>query len=251
MTAAAKRTWQVMVVAGLFGAWAIAASQSPIMHDVVGDPLTVLTQVVRLIRSGEIFRHLAVTIEEAVIGFSIGAALGTAVAFLLTFVPFLRRLFDPLIGTVAVVPRIVLAPVFMVWFGLGISSKAAMVATIVFFIVYFNVDAGLRSVSGVLIDRARIMGANKLAMMREIYIPASVVWILSGLRVSVGFAFLGAIVAEYLGANAGIGSLIATAQSLNDPNAVMAGLVIVLVIVVPLDRVLTLVEARTTAWRGA
>jgi len=246
----ATRIWQVSIVVLMFGAWAIAAAQSPTMHDVVGDPVAVMTQVAALIRSGEIFRHLAVTIEEAVVGFAAGSALGAATAFLLTFVPFLRRLFDPLIGIVSVVPRIVLAPVFMVWFGLGISSKAAMVATIVFFIVYFNVDAGLRSVSGVLVDRARVMGANKLAMMREIYIPASVVWILSGLRVSVGFAFLGAIVAEYLGANAGIGSLVATAQSLNDPNAVMAGLVIVLIIVVPLDRVLTFIEARTTAWRG-
>ncbi|HEU4659182.1 MAG TPA: ABC transporter permease [Pseudolabrys sp.] len=250
MTTTAKRIWQVMVVASLLGAWAIAASQSLIVRDVVGDPFAVVTQLFRLVGSGEIFRHLAVTVEEAVIGFSIGAVLGAAVAFVLTFVPFLRRLFDPLIGIIAVVPRIVLAPVFMVWFGLGISSKAAMVATIVFFIVYFNVDAGLRSVSGLLIDRARIMGADKFAMTREIYIPASVVWILSGLRVSVGFAFLGAIVAEYLGANAGIGSLIATAQSLNDPNAVMAGLVVVLVVVVPLDRVLTVIEARTTAWRG-
>lgn len=245
----ATRLWQVSLVAVAFGAWAIAAANSPTMHDVVGDPVAVMAQVVALIRSGEIFHHLAITVAEAAIGFSVGAVLGTAVAFLLTFVRFLRRLFDPLIGIVAVVPRIVLAPVFMVWFGLGITSKAAMVATIVFFIVYFNVDAGLRSVSGVLIDRARIMGAGKSVMMREIYIPASIVWILSGLRVSIGFAFLGAIVAEYLGANAGIGSLVATAQSLNDPNAVMAGLFIVLVVVVPLDRVLTFIEARATAWR--
>lgn len=245
----ATRLWQVSIVAVVFGTWAIAAAQSPTLHDVVGDPVAVMTQVVALIRTGEILHHLAITVAEAVIGFAAGAVLGTAVAFLLTFVGFLRRLFDPLIGIIAVVPRIVLAPVFMVWLGLGISSKAAMVATIVFFIVYFNVDAGLRSVSGVLIDRARIMGASKSVMMREIYIPASIVWILSGLRVSIGFAFLGAIVAEYLGANAGIGSLVATAQSLNDPNAVMAGLFIVLVVVVPLDRVLTLIEARATAWR--
>ena len=139
---------------------------------------------------------------------------------------------------------------FMIWFGLGILSKAALVTLIVFFIVYFNVDAGLRSVQGVLIDRARLMGASTWGLIREIYLPASLVWLLSSLKVSIGFAFLGAIVAEYLGATAGIGSLIAFAQSQNDPNAVMAGLVIVLIVVVPLDRVLTFIEARATAWRG-
>ena len=250
MTVVVTRAWQIAFVVALFGAWMLAALYSPTMSDVIGDPRGVARNVFALFWSGEIFPHLGVTAAEAAIGFVGGAILGTAVAFVLAFVPFLRRLLDPLIGIIAVVPRIVLAPIFMVWFGLGITSKAALVTVIVFFIVYFNVDGGLRSVSGILVDRARVMGAGWLGLMREIYFPASIVWVLSGLRVSVGFAFLGAIVAEYLGANAGLGSLIATAQSLNDPNAVMAGLVVILIVVTPLDRVLTHIETRATAWRG-
>ena len=155
---------------------------------------------------------------------------------------------DPIIGAIAVVPRVVLDH-FDVWFGLGISSKAALVATIVFFIIYFNVDAGLRSVPRDLLDRARMWGASRFGLVREVYLPASVVWLLSSLKVSVGFAFLGAIVAEYLGSNAGIGSLIAVAQSQENANGVIAGLVVILLTVTPLDYLVTRVERKTSAWR--
>jgi NitT/TauT family transport system permease protein len=250
MSTLAARLWQIAVLAGLLLLWALAARRNPTLSDVLGSPSQVAERLWALAASGEIFHHLAITSLEALLGFVAGSLLGAATAFLLAFIPFLRRLLDPLIGVFAVVPRIVLAPIFMVWFGLGILSKAALVTVVVFFIVYFNVDAGLRNISAVLIDRARVMGANTLGLVREIYVPASIVWILSGLRISVGFAFLGAIVAEYLGSNAGLGSLIATAQALNDPNAVMAGLLVILLTVTPLDRVLMRVEKHAMAWRG-
>lgn len=244
------RAWQTALVIGVLAAWSVVSWRSPAWRDVGGDPASVARQLLEWLRSGAIFYHVGVTTLEALIGLVGGAALGLVVGFTLTFVPFLRRLFDPLIGVLAVVPRLVLAPVFMVWLGLGVASKAALVTTVVFFIVYFNVDAGLRSVQGILLDRARVMGARPLGLMREIYIPASVVWLLSSLKVSVGFAFLGAIVAEYLGAAAGIGSIIATAQSLNDPNAVMAGLLVILALVMPLDHAMTRIERRSAAWRA-
>lgn len=246
----AIRSWQVAILAGLLASWYLLGRYSPSMADVIGNPIAVLHQISDWLKSGEIFRHLGITTLEAAIGFLAGAILGSALAFLLAFVPLLARLVDPLIGVIAVVPRIVLAPVFMVWFGLGIASKATLVATIVFFIVYFNVEAGLRNVPTVLLDRFRTIGSGKLGLLRELYIPACLIWILSGLRISVGFAFLGAIVSEYLGANVGIGSLIATGQSLNDPNIVMAGLVVILIVVMPLDRVLSAVEIRTVGRRG-
>jgi NitT/TauT family transport system permease protein len=242
--------WRAAVVVAVFGGWAIVSLADPNMRTVFGDPLLVLAQVKDWILDGSIFRHLGLTVIEAMLGFVAGSVGGIAVGFLFLFVPALRHLFDPFLAVLAVVPRIVLAPIFMIWFGLGIVSKAALVTLIVFFIVYFNVEAGLRSVQGVLIDRARLMGASGFALVREIYLPASLVWLLSSLKVSVGFAFLGAIVAEYLGATAGIGSLIAVAQSQNDPNAVMAGLFAVFLVVVPLDQVLTRIERKTVAWRG-
>jgi NitT/TauT family transport system permease protein len=245
----AIRAWQLAILVALIAGWAALANYSPSMADVVGSPLAVFRQMLAWIRSGEIFRNLGVTTLEAVLGFAIGAVLGAAVAFLLRFVPVMAWLLDPLIGIVAVVPRIVLAPVFMIWFGLGIASKAALVVTIVFFIVYFNVEAGLRSVSPVLLDRLRLVGIGRLGLLKELYFPACLVWILSGLRVSIGFAFLGAVVSEYLGANVGIGSLIAIGQSLNDPNAVMAGLLVIMIVVVPLDRVLNAIELRVAGWQ--
>lgn len=246
----AARAWRLALLAAVGGCWMLASYIDPTTRYIFGDPRLVIVQLVDWIRDGEIFYHLLLTSSEAMLGFACGASAGITVALLFLFVPALRNLFDPIIGVLAVVPRIVLAPMFMIWFGLGIMSKAALVTLIVFFIVYFNVEAGLRNVQGVLVDRARLMGANGFALVREIYLPASVVWLLSSLKVSVGFAFLGAIVAEYLGATAGIGSLIAFAQSQNDPNAVMAGLLVIFLVVMPLDWVLTRIERKTVAWRG-
>jgi NitT/TauT family transport system permease protein len=244
------KAWQVAILVGLFLAWQALGRISPIIGDVVGSPVAVFWQIFDWLRTGEIFRHLGVTSLEATIGFLIGAVLGSLVAFLLAFIPPLARLIDPLIGIFSVVPRIVLAPIFMIWFGLGVSSKAALVATIIFFIVYFNVEAGLRSVPNVLLDKFRTIGSGKFGLLWELYIPACVIWVLSGLRISIGFAFLGAVVSEYLGASVGIGSLVATGQSLNDPNVVMAGLIVILIVVVPLDRVLSSIERNLAGRRG-
>jgi NitT/TauT family transport system permease protein len=238
------------VVIAVFGGWMLASTLDRNVGFVFGDPMLICVQLIEWFREGVIFHHLYLTVVEAMLGFVCGALAGVAIGLLFLFVPLLRNLFDPLLAIVAVVPRIVLAPMFMIWFGLGIMSKAALVTMIVFFIVYFNVEAGLRSVQGVLIDRARLMGASRWALVQEIYLPASLVWLLSSLKVSIGFAFLGAIVAEYLGATAGIGSLIAFAQTQNDPNAVMAGLSVVFLVVVPLDQLLTRIERKTVAWRG-
>ena len=242
--------WRVALVGTFFGLWLWISLRDPSVRDVFGDPISVAAQLAAWIAAGDIFYHLGLTVLESLLGFVAGAIIGISVGFLFLFVPLLRNLFDPLIAIFAVVPRIVLAPVFMIWFGLGILSKSALVTLIVFFIVYFNVEAGLRSVQGALIDKARLMGASAFGLVREIYFPASLVWLLSSLKVAIGFAFLGAIVAEYLGANAGIGSLIAVAQSQNDPNAVMAGLLVIFIAVVPLDRMLARVERKADAWRA-
>lgn len=250
LTPVSVNLWRVGLVVVALGAWLAIDWADPVIRDVFGDPISVILQLKRWIVHGTIFYNLALTALEALLGFIAGSVLGVFVGFLFLFVPPLNKLFGPFVAIFAVVPRIVLAPVFMIWFGLGVNSKAAFVTVIVFFVVYFNVEAGLRNVQGVLIDRARLMGATGLGLLREIYLPASLVWLLSSLKVSVGFAFLGAIVAEYLGASSGIGSLIAVAQSQNDPNAAMAGLLVVLVSVVPLDRLLARVERRADAWRG-
>lgn len=243
--------WRLGLAALVFGGWMLAGRLSDTIGYVLGDPVLVAAQIGEWIADGSVFRNLFLTTVEAMLGFAVGAVAGVAVGLLFLFVPALRLLFDPILAVLAVVPRIVLAPMFMIWFGLGIVSKAALVSLIVFFIVYFNVEAGLRSVQGHLIDRARLYGANGFGLVREIYLPACLVWLVSSLKVSIGFAFMGAIVAEFLGATAGIGALIAFAQSQNDPNAVMAGLVVIFMVVVPLDWALTWIERRTVAWRGS
>lgn len=241
--------WRAGIVASVIGLWLWAIWADPVFRDIFGNPISVIKQLEIWIVDGSIFYQLGLTALEALLGFFAGSIIAIFVAFLFLFVPPLRKVLDPFIAIFAVMPRIVLAPIFMIWFGLGIISKAALVTLIVFFIVYFNVDAGLRNVQGVLIDRARLMGATGFGLIREIYLPASLVWLLSSLKVAVGFAFLGAIVAEYLGATSGIGALIAAAQAQNDPNAVMAGLLAIFITVVPLDRLLARLERRADAWR--
>jgi NitT/TauT family transport system permease protein len=241
--------WRAGLLASVLGFWLWINWVDPVVRDIFGSPISVFVQLVHWIVDGTIFYQLGLTALEAFLGFFVGSIMGIVVGFVFLFIPPLRKLFDPFIAIFAVMPRIVLAPIFMIWFGLGVISKAALVTLIVFFIVYFNVDAGLRNVQGALIDRTRLMGASVVGLVRAIYLPASLVWLLSSLKVAVGFAFLGAIVAEYLGATSGIGSLIAVAQSQNDPNAVMAGLLAVFITVVPLDRLLARIERRADAWR--
>ena len=212
-------------------------------------PLDVIARVVREFASGEIWRHLWITLVETVLAFVTGAAGGILFGFLFARRALLAAVFDPYIKAANALPRVVLAPIFALWFGLGIWSKVALGFTLVFFIVFFNVYQGVREVSPVVLANARMLGMNERQLLRHVYWPAALTWMFSSLHTAVGFALVGAVVGEYLGSSAGLGYKIHEAESVFDVTGVFAGMVILAAFVVAIDAVVTFVENRLLVWR--
>jgi NitT/TauT family transport system permease protein len=214
-------------------------------------PVDVLARVWREFASGEIWYHLYVTLLETLLAFAFGAAGGILFGFLFARREFLAAVFDPYIKAANALPRVVLAPIFALWFGLGIWSKVALGFTLVFFIVFFNVYQGVREVSPVVLANARMLGMNERQLLRHVYWPAALSWMFSSLHTSVGFALVGAVVGEYLGSSAGLGYKIQQAEGVFDVTGVFAGMLILAGFVIVIDSFVTLIEKRLLAWRPA
>jgi NitT/TauT family transport system permease protein len=214
-------------------------------------PLDVLARAWKLFATGEIWRHLWITLVETVLAFVIGAAGGILFGFLFARRELLAAVFDPYIKAANALPRVVLAPIFALWFGLGIWSKVALGFTLVFFIVFFNVYQGVREVSPVVLANARMLGMGERQLLRHVYWPAALTWMFSSLHTSVGFALVGAVVGEYLGSSAGLGYKIHEAESVFDVTGVFAGMLILAVFVILIDTLVTMIENRLLVWRPA
>jgi NitT/TauT family transport system permease protein len=214
-----------------------------------GRPQLVGEVLVRWIGSGMIFRHLGVTLLETALAFVIGIALGVSSGLWLGLSPRVAALLDPFIKACNAMPRVVLAPIFATWFGLGIASKVALGITLVFFVVFFNVYQGVKDVNPLLVANARMLGATPRALVRHVYWPSAMSWVFSSLHTAVGMAFVGAVVGEYLGSAQGVGYLILQAEGSFDINAVFAGIVILTVCALALDALVSLAERRFLKWR--
>jgi NitT/TauT family transport system permease protein len=212
-------------------------------------PIDVLARVWTMFASGEVYRHLAITLVEAMLAFAIGALAGIVIGFWFARKPLVAAVFDPYVKMMNALPRVVLAPIFALWFGLGIWSKVWLGVTLVFFIVFFNVYQGVREVSPVVLSNARMLGMNERQLLRHVYWPAALAWVFSSLHTSVGFAVVGAVVGEYLGSSAGLGYLIHQAEGVFDVTGVFAGMLILMVFVMAIDFVVTLVEKPLLVWK--
>ena len=179
----------------------------------------------------------------------IGSVLGLAIGLWLGLSPTASALFDPYITAMNAMPRVVLAPIFMVWFGLGIWSKVALGVTLVFFIVFFNVYQGVKEVSPVVLNNTVMLGANRKQLLRYVYLPSATSWVFSSLHTAVGMAFVGAVVGEYLGSASGVGYLIQQAEGAFDINTVFAGILVLTAFALVLDFAVTKVERRLLVWR--
>ena len=215
------------------------------------NPIDVFAQVGSWFASGVIWKHLAITLWESMLAFVIGSAAGVAVGFWFARQPIIAAVFDPYVKMLNALPRVVLAPIFTLWLGLGIWSKVALGVTLVFFIVFFNVYQGVKEVSPTVLNNGRMLGMNEQQLMRHVYWPSALSWMFSSLHTSVGFAVVGAVVGEYLGSAAGLGYLIQQAEGVFDVAGVFAGMFVLSLFVVLIDMGVTLVERRLLVWRPA
>ena len=216
-----------------------------------GEPDQIFLRIWEWFAGGEIYRHLFVTLYETLMAFVIGTVSGLFVGLWLTRAPTAAAVLDPFIKGLNSMPRVILAPIFAVWFGLGPASKIALGVTLVFFIVFFNVYQGVREVNPTVLASARMLGATNRQLMRTVYIPSAMSWVFSSLHTSVGMAFVAAVIGEYLGSAEGVGYLILQAETTFDMNTVMAGILVLTAFALVIDRAVTELERRFMRWQPA
>jgi NitT/TauT family transport system permease protein len=254
------RWWQLGLLAALFLFWHVMTKPGlvpPFMFDndrqaafFFGEPLKVASRIwAWFVTEADIYRHLAVTLVETLLAFGIGSVLGLAAGLWLALSPMASAILEPYVKALNSMPRIILAPIFAVWFGLGIASKVALGVTLVFFIVFFNVYQGVKEVSPVVLANARMLGANDRQLLRHVYLPSATSWVFSSLHTSVGLAFVGAVVGEYLGSSQGVGYLILQAEGTFDINTVMAGILVLTAFALVLDAAVGRIERRLMKWQ--
>ncbi len=256
---AAVRLWQGAVLVVVLALWYVLTSPTllPTFYFAnaaqasffFGEPVQVAIRIRDWFVTGEIYPHLGVTLLETALAFALGTLLGLACGLWLALAPVAAAVADPYIKGANAMPRVILAPIFAVWFGLGIGSKVALGMTLVFFIVFFNVFQGVREVSPVVLANARMLGANRRQLMRSVYLPSATSWVFSSLHTAVGLAFVGAVVGEYLGSARGVGYLILQAEGSFDINTVFAGIVVLTVFALLLDALVGVVEKRLMKWQ--
>ncbi|MGJ4943463.1 ABC transporter permease [Bradyrhizobium sp. HKCCYLS1011] len=245
---------QMLVAVAIIALWQVFATV-PVFGRILlppfffSNPVDVFSQVINWFATGVIWKHLAITLWESILAFVIGSLGGVLVGFWFARKPLVAAVFDPYVKMANALPRVVLAPIFTLWLGLGIWSKVALGVTLVFFIVFFNVYQGVKEVSIVVRDNARMLGMGERQLMRHVYWPSALSWMFSSLHTSVGFAVVGAVVGEYLGSAAGLGYLIQQAEGVFDVAGVFAGMFVLSIFVVLIDIGVTLVERRLLVWR--
>jgi len=196
-----------------------------------------------------LWEQIAVTLEETILGFLIGVVLGVVLGVLLGRNRDLADVFGPYIKAANSMPRVVLGSIFIIWFGLGLPSKVALAVVLVFFVVFFNAFQGVREVDRNLIANARILGASPRRVTSDVIIPSALSWIIASLHTSFGFALVGAVVGEYLGAIKGLGLMIATAQNTFNPNGVFGAMFILAAVALLAEAGVTALENRLIRWR--
>ncbi|WP_172582830.1 ABC transporter permease [Subtercola boreus] len=237
----------------VIGGWQLFTELKWIDPFFYGQPSQIWDSLVTLFTKGtafgSIWDQLWVTVQEALFGFLFGSIAGVIAGILLGSNRYLSNVFSPYIKIANSIPRIVLGSIFIVAFGLGIFPKILLAGVLVFFAVFFNAFQGVREVDQGLVANVRVLGASPLQVARHVTIPSAMTWIIASLHTAFGFAIIGALVAEVLGAQKGIGLIISQSQGRFDPNTVFACMVIMAVFTLGAEYLITLLEKSVLKWR--
>ena len=247
------RITQFAVVAVLLGSWEYLSRIGVIDPFFFGSPLGIVERLYEWFRDGtaygSLWYQIYVTMTEAFLGFLVGVVAGVVLGVALGEVPFLADVLQPFIKAINALPRIVMGSIFVMWLGLGLPSKVVLAALLVFFVVFFNAFQGVRGVDRNFVANARIMGATRLQVVWHVVIPSAMTWIIASLHVALGLAVIGAIVGEFLGAQYGLGLVIATAQNTFDANGVFGAMLLIGLLATGAEALMAIVEKRLLAWR--
>jgi NitT/TauT family transport system permease protein len=214
-------------------------------------PSDILFQIGDWWTRGYILGDVVTTMSETLAGLIVGSLIGVVLGIVLAANRFLGAVFEPLLVLLNSIPRVTLVPLFILWFGFKFQSKMVSAIALVLFVVFFATYAGIKDVDPTLVASARVFGAKRLDIVRHVLVPSALTWIFSSLRSAVGFALIGAVVAEYFGANAGVGYRIVYSESNYNTAGVFAGLVILMVLVTFVDMFIRWVQRRLILWKPA
>ena len=242
--------WRTALTLAILVAWEAAATTiiSPFW---VSQPTRVFGRLVDLTGSGLLFWHVGATLQVALLGLALGVVAGVAGGLLLGTRPAVAAVVDPLLMGLNSLPRVALAPLFIMWLGIGLESKVALAFSLVVFPVLINTYQGVRNVDRDLIDVLRTMQASPAQIARRVTLPSTLPWIFAGLRIGLGMSLIGAVVGELAGSNRGVGYFIEERSGYFDTAGVFAGLVILMIMTITLNELMKLVEARLFRWKAA
>lgn len=240
---------RILLLVVLIAVWQLASGSllSPL---VFSSPLAVLRQLLQWIGDGTLWFHTAITLQETMLGLLFGIVAGIIAGFLLGPQQVLSKILDPFIIALYSIPKVALAPLFIVWFGIGLQMKVIMAAVTVFFLVFFNTLAGVRNVDLDLVDAVYLMGGGRRDIMFKVIIPSATGWVLTGLRIAIPYALIGAIIAELVASNRGIGYLIDSSAAEFNTAGVFAALVVLTIIAAILNAIVDVIDRKTSRWKA-
>jgi NitT/TauT family transport system permease protein len=240
---------RVVVFAVVIGLWQAGSNLGLIDPTAVPSPFAIWASLVKIALNGQLAFHSWITIQETLAGFAIGAVGGIVLGFAIGRYPALAEVLDPFILAIYSVPKVALAPLFIVWFGIGIFMKIVLAAVTVLFIVFFNTLAGVRNVDRDLVDAVWLMGAKPRDVLLKVLVPSAMSWALTGVRIAIPYALIGAIIGELIASNRGIGYLISSAASGYDTAGVFAALIVLTVLAMLLNAVVDDIDRRLSKWK--
>jgi len=243
---AVRRVLSLLV---LVSVWEIMSRMGLINPFYAPAPSEVLRVVVSLFIEGTIFRHLEATFAAALAGLIIGLGLGIFLGFAAALISWVADVLEPIMLLLNAIPRVILAPLFVIWLGIEISSKVALAVVLVAVLIFFAVYNGIKDVNQLLVDRVRTLGGGRMVLLREVYIPSVTAWVLGSLKVAVGFAFTGACVGEFVAATRGLGYLLQFAQSTYNAALTMGLIFLIMAFVLVLFFCAEAIERRLLRWR--
>lgn len=249
------RNWKIKVVIGqvvaillILAIWQFVSGRL-IATFLISSPTGVAQDFIKLIQTKTMWQDILTTSQELVLGYGIGVIFGVAVGILMGSIKFLSDVFEPIIAGINGIPKIALAPLFLLWFGLGIWSKVAQASMIVFFVMYYNVYMGMLSISPMLIKLFRVMGANKGYVARKVILPSLSVPIFAGLKACVPFAMIGVIVGEFIAADRGVGYYVLQATQQFDSAGLFSGIIIMVAMVLIGMGIVGFAQRRILYWQ--
>jgi NitT/TauT family transport system permease protein len=241
---------RLLLVAVIFGVWEFASGRL-FSAFWVSKPSLIAAYIWKWIVAGDFFYQMSFTFGAMLSGFALGTLLGLAAGVVLSRTQFAADVLDPFLIAINGIPRVALAPLFVVWFGIDMLPKIVLVFTLVFFVIFYNTYAGIKSVERRFTDLAFVMGANERDLFAKVILPAAMPHIFLGIKLSIPYALIGAIIGEFVASSAGLGWKIQMETSLYNTTGTMAGLVVMMLIVVAMNSLLALAERRLLRWQPA